>query len=208
MKKKFKVGLGVIVLTILLVLFFRVSILTAYAELFEVDNAEKGADAIICLSGGKQTRVPKTLELWTEGYAPKVFLTDQKKMNRKFSHLEISNLDFAKEVSKIIKLDLPWEIIPSKNDGATSTFDEAFDALSFAKENNWKRIIIVTDNFHTRRALHAFEKVFQGSGITIQVSGAENEIFSSENWWKSDRGILSYFSETIKFQNYFLECRT
>ena len=32
-------------------------------------NAEKGADAIICLSGGKQTRVPKTLELWTEGYA-------------------------------------------------------------------------------------------------------------------------------------------
>ena len=56
---------------------------------------------------------------------------------------------------------MPWGIIPSKDDGATSTFDEAFDALSFAKENNWKRIIIVTDNFHTRRALHAFEKVFQ-----------------------------------------------
>ena len=192
-----------IVLTILLVLFFRVSILTAYAELFEVDNAEKGADAIICLSGGKQTRVPKTLELWTEGYATKVFLTDQKKMNRKFSHLEISNLDFAKEVSKIIKLDLPWEIIPSKNDGATSTFDEAFDALSFAKENNWKRIIIVTDNSHTRRALHAFETVFQGSGIKVQASGAANDIFSSENWWRSDRGILAYFSETIKFPIYF-----
>ena len=192
-----------IVLTILLVLFFRVSILTAYAELFEVDNAEKGADAIICLSGQKQTRIPKTLELWNQGYAPKVFLTDQKKMNRKFSHLEISNLDFAKEVSKIIKLDLPWEIIPSKNDGATSTFDEAFDALSFAKENNWKRIIIVTDNFHTRRALHAFEKVFQGCGIKVQASGAANDIFSSENWWRSDSSILAYFSETIKFPIYF-----
>ena len=194
---------GIIVLTIFLVFFFRISILTAYAEFFEVDNAKKGADAIICLSGQKQTRIPKTLELWNQGYAPKVFLTDQKKMNRKFSHLEISNLDFAKEVSKIIKLDLPWEIIPSKNDGATSTFDEAFDALSFAKENNWKRIIIVTDNFHTRRALHAFEKVFQGSGIVVQASGVENDVFSSENWWKSDRGILSYFSETIKFPIYF-----
>ena len=194
---------GIIVLTIVLVFFFRISILTAYAEFFEVDNAKKGADAIICLSGQKQTRIPKTIELWNQGYAPKIFLTHQKKINRKYSHLEISNLGFAKEVSKLLKLDVPWGIIPSKDGGATSTFDEAFDALSFAKENNWKRIIIVTDNYHTRRALHAFEKVFQGSGITIQVSGAENDIFSSENWWRSDRGILSYFSETIKFPIYF-----
>ena len=203
MNKKFKIVVGVISLTIFLVLIFRASLLTAYAELFEVNNAKKGAGAIICLSGGKQTRIPKTIELWNQGYAPKVFLTDERKINRDYSHLEISNTEFAKEVSKIMKLDVPWGIIPSKDGGATSTFDEAFDALSFAKENDWKRIIIVTDNFHTRRALHAFKKVFQGSGIEIQASGAANDIFSSENWWKSDRGILSYFSETIKFPIYF-----
>lgn len=102
----------------------------------------------------------------------------------------------------MLKLDVSWEMIPNKDGGATSTFDEALDAHAFAKENNWKRIIIVTDNFHTRRALHAFEKVFQGSGIVVQASGAANDIFSSENWWKSDRGILAYFSETIKFPIY------
>ena len=54
-------------------------------------------------------------------------------MNRKFSHLEISNLDFAKEVSKIIKLDLPWEII-SSNDGATSTFTRRLMLFSLQRK--------------------------------------------------------------------------
>ena len=58
------------------------------------------------------------------------------------------------------KIDIPWEVIPNRDGGATSTFDEAVDVLSFAKLRNWKRIIIVTDFFHTRRALHAFGKVF------------------------------------------------
>ena len=44
------------------------------------------------------------------------------------------------------------------------------------------------------------KKVFQGSGIIIQVSGAENDIFSSENWWKSDRGISSTFQKRLNFR--------
>ena len=90
------------------------------------------------------------------------------------------------------------------NRGATSTFDEAQDALSYAKEKDWKRIIIVTDMFHTRRASFAFDKIFKGSGIKVQVAGAPNEVFSLENWWKSDRGIMAYFGETIKFPIYLL----
>ena len=68
-----------IVLTILLVLFFRVSIPTAYAELFEVDNAEKGADAIICLSGGKYDPVPKTQNFGLKDMHPKFFLRIKRK---------------------------------------------------------------------------------------------------------------------------------
>ena len=52
------------------------------------------------------------------------------------------------------------------------TFDEAEDALVLGKREKWKRIIIVTDEFHTRRAHLAFQKVFDGSEIEVQVAGA------------------------------------
>ena len=46
------------------------SILTNYAEFFTVNNATPGADAIVILSGGKATRIPHALNLFSEDYAP------------------------------------------------------------------------------------------------------------------------------------------
>ena len=195
---------GGFLIFIILLIIFRASILTAYAGWFSISNAEKGADAIICLSGGQQTRVPETIRLWSEGFAERPFLTEEKSTNGKFAHLEVSNLKFAREVAKVMKLAVPWIILPSQDGGATSTFDEASVALVYAKEKEWNRIIIVTDDFHTRRALLAFEKVFEGSGILVQVAGVGNDVFDDHNWWKSDRGIMTYFSETIKFPIYLI----
>ena len=76
--------------------------------------------------------------------------------------------------------------------------------MAYAKQKDWKRIIIVTDEFHTRRARYAFEKIFDGSGIEVEAAGAVNEIFSDDDWWKSDKGISCYVLETIKFPVYFL----
>jgi uncharacterized SAM-binding protein YcdF (DUF218 family) len=103
-----------------------------------------------------------------------------------------------------MKLDASWKVLPSLTGGATSTFDEAEDALAYAEEKNWKRIIIVTDEFHTHRAFYAFNKIFAESKVRVEVAGAANEVFSTENWWKSDRGIMAYLGESIKFPVYLL----
>ena len=55
------------------------AVLTAYASFFTVNTPTKGADAIIVLSGGPATRIPRGLELFREGYAARIFLTDEKK---------------------------------------------------------------------------------------------------------------------------------
>ena len=189
-------------LVFVLVLIFRKPLLTGYASLFSVHTATKGADALVCLSGGKITRVPETLRLWNQGYAPSIYLTDEKERNKEFSKLETSNLEFASEVVKRMELNATWQTIPSLGDGATSTFDEAEDVLACGKDKGWKRIIIVTDEFHTRRARYAFEKIFDDSGIVVEVAGAPNEVFSDDDWWQSDSGISCYFLETIKFPVY------
>lgn len=194
---------SVLVLAIVLFLIFRKPLLTGYAHMFSIHTATKEADALICLSGGQSTRVPETLRLRNQGYASSVYLTDQRKMNKEFSKLEKGNLGFAQEVVKQMEFNATWGTIPSLGDGATSTFDEAEDALVYAREKGWKRIIIVTDEFHTRRALYAFGKIFEDSGIDVEVAGAPNEVFSDDDWWESDKGISCYVLETIKFPVYF-----
>ena len=138
------------------------------------------------------------------GYASRLFVTEEKTKNKQFNKLELSHLEFARAVTEQMQLDAVWELLPSLEDGATSTFDEPADALAMASKEGWKRIILVTDEFHTRRSLLAFKKVFEGSDIEVQVAGAPNEVFSVDDWWKSDRGILAYFGETIKYPIYVL----
>ncbi len=178
--------------------------LPGYARLFHLQTATNNADAIICLSGGRTTRVGESLRLWNHGYAEKLFVTAQKPRNKKFSSMELSHIEFARAVTEMMELDAHWEVLPSLSEGVTSTFDEAEDTLNYALAKNWKRIIIVTDEFHTRRAHYAFNKICAGSGLEVQVAGAPNEVFSIENWWKSDRGIMAYLGETIKFPVYLL----
>ncbi|MBT3637539.1 MAG: YdcF family protein [Opitutae bacterium] len=203
-RKKALWAVSFLFLVFVLAWFFRKPLLTGYARLFGVHTATKGANALVCLSGGKITRVPETLRLWNQGYAPSIYLTNEKKGNKEFSKLETGNLGFAREVVRKMELNATWETIPSLGDGATSTFDEAEDVLAYGKEKGWKRIIIVTDEFHTRRARYAFEKIFDDSGIEVEVAGASNEVFSDDDWWQSDRGISSYVLETIKFPVYLL----
>ena len=185
-------------------LIFHSQLLTLYGTWFVVRNAQPGADAIICLSGDRETRTPECLRLWKNKFAPRLFVTQEKPKNKEFNQLELSHLEFAEAVTTRMKLDAKWELLPSLSDGATSTFDEAGDALVLAKAEGWKRIILVTDEFHTRRSLLAFEKVFEGSEVEVQVAGAPNEVFGVDDWWKSDRGILAYFGETIKYPIYLL----
>ena len=59
-----------------LILILHKQIFSAYANFFHLHTAQKGADALICLSGNRETRNPETLRLWHQGYAPLLFVTE------------------------------------------------------------------------------------------------------------------------------------
>jgi len=109
-------------------------ILSKYAGFFTINNAKPGADAIVVLSGGQANRIPHALSLFSKGYAPTLILTDQKKHNKKFTHLFSSNEEIALAMIDELKMNVPIITIPSTKNGATSTFDEAYDLLKFSKK--------------------------------------------------------------------------
>ena len=183
------------------------SILTAYAKFFSVNNVTTGADVIVVLSGGKDTRIPHALKLFEEGYAPEILLTHEKKREIRFSHLFPTNEMIAKAMIEELEMNVPVSTIQSQKGGATSTFDEAYDLLKFSENKRYRHLILVTDEFHTRRAYHAFKTVFEDTGIIIEMSAASNKIFNVNNWWTSDQGISAYVLESIKYPVYLLSSR-
>ena len=182
-------------------------ILSSYAEFYTVNNATSGADAIVVLSGGKASRIPHALNLFAENYAPRLLLTDEKKRSLRFAHLFSTNEEIAQAMIDELKLSVPIITVPSLKGGATSTFDEAYDLRKFSEAEGFKRLILVTDAFHTRRAYHAFQTVFAGSEIRLEMSAAQNDIFNESNWWTSDQGISAYVLESIKYPVYLLSSR-
>jgi uncharacterized SAM-binding protein YcdF (DUF218 family) len=201
---KRKIFISLIILVILLLSQYKI-LLTGYANFFTIDDPTYGVNApILILAGGAATRVPKALELYEKGYGNRLLLTTERSWNSKVAHLFSTNEQMAKRISQELNVQAELEVVPSLKGGATSTFDEAHDLLTFCSKEKIKHLIIVTDSFHTRRALYAFKKVFQGSDIKVEASAAPNEIFNEENWWRSDRGISAYLLEPIKFAVYMV----
>ncbi len=180
------------------------SLLTGYAGLFSVHNATPGADALVVLGGGIETRFPHALELYQQGYADKILLTDLRPPTLGIPDFDCSERAIARAQRDFFEPGAPLAVVPSRSGrGCVSTFDEAWDLLAYSQSKGYARIIIVTDAFHTRRALYAFRKVFQGSGITVEAMGAPNAVFNERNWWRSDRGLKSYLLEPLLLTVYF-----
>lgn len=96
-----------------------------------------------------------------------------------------------------IILDYGWN-----NDG---TWDNAINSLKIVEENNFKSVIVVTSNYHTRRAKLAFNKVFgEGGSIKILISPCPGGSFKPGEWWRSRGLVKSVFLEYTKLIYYVL----
>ena len=178
------------------------TILERYALFFHVDNATKGADAIVILSGGIHTRPRKALDLYKKGYAKKIFITQAK---QSINNLAPNDLKIAQGI--FLENGILLNTIPSLSNGATSTYDEALDLANYVESNNdIKHIIIVTDSFHTARAFYTFQNILKltKSDVKIEIAAAANKIKNEKNWWKFEKTIMNYLLEPIKFVYYVI----
>ena len=204
-KAKFIKILAGLLLTCLLLIWQHAFVLETYASFFKKDNASPGADAIVVLSWPEINRLRYAYQLGNQDYGKRILVTTNPKRYIEFLELNYpTKLDWVNAVATRLELKVPVELLPSLGDGARSTFDEAYDARKWAIDNGYKRIIVVTNAFHSRRAHYAFEKVFRGSGVDVEVAAARNPGFSENNWWLIDKGLASYLTEPLKFAAYIV----
>jgi hypothetical protein len=167
------------------------------------DRIEK-ADCLVPLRGDDFFRFQKTVDLFSEGYSPNIVLSVTPEVSKKYDlGYRVAGLD------KIPGKDLTFKYFEyfGKNPErifitefeVTSTFSEAVATRKLMEKNGFKSLILVTSEYHMRRALWIFRWVFQGTGIEIYNATADSELFDPSVWWRKERDVRRVAEEYGSF---------
>jgi uncharacterized SAM-binding protein YcdF (DUF218 family) len=186
--------LATLVLLLFIFLFLREPVLIWLGQSLVVSDPLERADFIYVLAGDFWgSRVLLGANLGSKGWAPRVILTGGRYQDRYASDMAV---DFAVEHGYSRSLFLPIRI------EAPSTIDEARAMGPIFHRLGARRIILVTSNFHSRRA----EQVFRAylPEFDFRAEGSNDDVFDPQSWWKKPQDRRLLFSEYQKMIGTFL----
>ncbi len=185
--KPFSVFNQRIVLTALVVL---VVVLLSHAGSFLVVNAPEPADAALVLGGGADSaRLWLAVKLQKQGYVGRILLAASA---RQMIYGQ-SEADLAAEFLKRTSPGLV-EVCPTVQD---STYSEAADIKRCLEGLNISSVLIVTSDFHTRRALDTFRKRLPQYHWSVAAVSAPYHY--ADRWWKHRAWAKSVLYEWEEF---------
>jgi uncharacterized SAM-binding protein YcdF (DUF218 family) len=171
---------------------------------FSAANPLQRADAIVVLAGSRVDRWLEAVDLFKEGWAPRVVLSPGP-----LSDLEIKlrgeglklprEGDLARDA--VISLGVPAEAVSVMPGGVDNTAAEAA-ALRRALPPGTRRVIVVTSPYHLRRAGYAFRREFAGTGTEIVMHGSRYSEAQPARWWSRRDDIRYLMNEMPKFLAY------
>ena len=158
----------------------------------------ENADLIVPLGGGSSNRVHKAAELYEQGFAPNVLLTDAGGNDANTRpHSSDRRIRFLLEHGVPDNM-LVFDAI------STNSWEEAVNTLRLMRERNWQRVLVVSDPPHMRRLAWAWGKVFEGSGKEYRLIVAPLESWDPGRWWKNDSSARFVVTEVNKIAYYHL----
>jgi uncharacterized SAM-binding protein YcdF (DUF218 family) len=148
------------------------------------------SDAVVVLAGGwRGERILKGGELIRDGYAPKVLVSGP------FSLYGVNEADLA--ISFAARNGFDRGLFEPVYAGAYSTRDEAEQFAPRLRARGIRSILLVTANYHTRRAGAVFRRQL-GNDVSVRVVAAQDLFFNPESWWRDREGQKIVFYEVSK----------
>lgn len=165
-----RVGIVGTALLVLLGIIFAVNA----GRMLVVDAPEK-SDVIVVLAGETDRRPALALQLLDDGYAKRVYID----VNDGAKIYEYTEADLAEKYIHDLPEAASIQVCPI---AGLSTRDESHDVKKCLAEEKSDRILIVTSDFHTRRALSIFRHELHGMSFSIAAAHSEREF--GIRWWR------------------------
>lgn len=164
-------------------------ILSANSGAFLVVDDAQRANVIVVLAGETNRRPERGLELLSRGYAPKLLLdvpTGDVIYNQRL--IDIAQLYIQQQPDKDAITICPIF--------GLSTKAEARDVSQCLSKFSAQRILIVTSDYHTRRARSIFAHELRGKGIFVTPAFDAKQFGTS--WWRHRQWAKTTFDEWLK----------
>jgi len=157
-------------------------------EFWVVDEPAVQSDALVVLGDDNYAgdRAFHAADLYREGMAPVVVASGRTlRQNASAADLIEHDLEsFGVPAGSIVKLSHP----------ADNTKDEAAEVAKLSAERHWKRVLVVTSNYHARRVRFIYTRTLP-STVSFRVSAARDSEFDPTRWWETRRAQKLFFTE-------------
>ena len=176
------------------------------AEALIVSSELAHAHALVVL-GGSSTYLERThraAQLFHEGRAPRIILTNDNLRSGWSAEEERNPLFVERATAELVRLGVPREKIEVVPGQVSTTYDEAVRVHDYARERRLQSILIVTSAYQSRRALWTFRRVFKGSNIAVGLDPVApgEQSPSASTWWRYRLGWKLVPGEYVKMIYY------
>jgi uncharacterized SAM-binding protein YcdF (DUF218 family) len=163
-------------------------LLRVAGEFWVVDEPAAPSDALIVLGDDNYAadRAFHAAGLYREGVAP-VVVASGRMLRQNVSIADVMEHDlesFGVPATSIVKL----------SHRAQNTREEAVEAARLIRARGWKRVLVVTSNYHARRTRFIYGRVLP-TIISLRVCGARDSEFDPSRWWETRQGQKLFLSE-------------
>jgi uncharacterized SAM-binding protein YcdF (DUF218 family) len=172
--------------------------------LVRADQLEK-ADVIFVLGGSRVERWLEAVDLYKEGWAPRIVLSPGF-VEPAEATLRERGMTFPREGDLArqgaIAMGVPATVISVLPDLVDNTAEEAVALGRMFPSGESQRVIVVTSGYHTRRAGFAFRRQFAGTPVHVIMRASRHSVAQPSRWWRSRSDIRFVLSELPKLAAY------
>ena len=201
--QKIIVVIGIFLLVVCIVYAARRPILRVFGNYLIQEDELSQCEALFVLSGNPKDRAMESARLLKAGYAPKVICTGES-VHRILLVVGDSTDEAGLSRIELLAAGIPENQIDVLHIG-TSTREESEAILAYCKIKGLKKIMVVSDKFHTNRIDYAFRDLFEDAGIQLVLRGSPSNAYSESNWWANEEGLIMVNNEYIKLLYYYIK---
>jgi len=170
----------------------RYPILRFAGNFWVVDESPQASDAIVILSDDDYdaVRASRAADLFKADWAPRI-VASGRSLRPYASIAELMQHDLTDR-------GVAADAVVRFPNRARNTLEEAGAVSTFLTSRGWKKILIVTSNYHTRRARYIYDHVL-APGTELRMVAAADPAYDPNSWWRTREGLKTFFYECVGF---------
>lgn len=170
----------------------RYPILRFTGNFWVADESPQVSDVIVVLSDDDfdAVRASRAADLFRAEWAPRI-VASGRALRPYASIAELMQHDLTDR-------GVPAAAVVRFPNRARNTLEEAGAVSEFLSSRGWKKIIVVTSNYHTRRARFIYERML-APGTELRVIAAPDPAYDPNSWWRTREGLKTFFYELVGY---------